>query len=250
MLAALRDLLVDPDSYFDRRADALNGIQGFAVAVAVTVLLTVVVSAALFGLSQQMTGTTTIDNPDRPPEAFCSEDAPPMPTTNSSGGDVTDGCELPAEVERNVGELFWQYASGQIPLIAVGVGMAWFGVGVALYVLARLAGGGGSFGQTLAVTAYGMVPMLLAGVVGAALLVWFAAGADLGTGDPERLLTQFRGLTTGVSGLTLTGVQLAGVAWQTYVWTYGLVHTHDLPARAAGAAAGSVGAVLALITLV
>ncbi|WP_123538979.1 Yip1 family protein [Halosimplex salinum] len=245
MFAALRALLFDPDSYFERRASALDGVRGFVVAAVVAVLLTVVVGAALFGLSEQMTGTTTIDNPDRPPEVFC-EDGGAMPSTNGSGPDATDRCDLPAEVDRDVGELFWQAASGQLPLLFVGVGIVWFGVGIALYVAAKLANGRGSFSETLAVTAYGTVPSLLTAVAGAGLLVWFAANADLGTGDTERLAAQFRQLTVGVSGLALTGVQLVGVVWQVYVWTYGLVHAHDLPARAAGAAAGSVGALLAL----
>lgn len=250
MRSALRDLLIEPDSFFDRRADTLSGVEGFAVAAVVTVVLTALLAGALFGISQQLTGTTMVDNPDRPPEAFCEDDGVAMPSMNTSGVNVSEGCDQPAQVERNVGELFWQAASGQVLPIGIGIFVVWFGVGIALHVAAKLADGRGSFGETLAVTAYGMVPTLVAAAVGSVLLVWLAAEADLGAGDPERLVAQFRQFTSGASGLALTGVQLGGVAWQTYVWTYGLAHAHDLSTRGAGVAAGCVGAVMALITLV
>lgn len=242
MLAALRTLLTDPDSFFADRAETLGVAEGLGTALLVSFLLTLVVGAGLFGLAQQLDGTVVVDNPDRPPEPYCetfNESAPGF------DGNST-GCTAPKTVERDVGTLFWRAASGELPVLFVGVLVVWLGLALALYVAATLAGGRGSAGATAAVAAYGMVPSVLSALVAAALLVALAVRADLTVTSPESFLASVRGLVSGASGAALAAVQVGGVAWQVYVWTFGLAHVHDVPVRRAGGVAGLVGALLAL----
>jgi hypothetical protein len=82
--------------------------------------------------------------------------------------------------------------------------------------------------------------------VGGAALVAFAARADL-SGDPEALLGTVESIGRGLSGLTLLGIQIAGAAWQAYVWTAGLRVVHGISRVAAGAIAVLVATVPVLL---
>lgn len=241
MIAALRQLLFDPDAFFARRDDLPSGPVGLAVAFGVSTLVTTVLGLALFGIAGQLTGTVTVDNPAHAPEWACD---------GGSGAEFTPtGCDAPATIERRLGDIFWEAASDQLVPLLVGLVVVWAGLSVALWVAATLAGGRGSLGETAGVAASGMVPTVATAAVAGGLLVWFATGADLSASDPQQVLATFRALTTGLRGLALTGVQLLGAAWQAYVWAYGLVHTHDLPTDRAGVAAGAVALLLAAGTL-
>jgi len=243
MLAALQTLLFAPSAYFERHGARLDGLTGFAIALGVALVLTLVIGASLYGLSAQMTGTTTINNPDRPSDAFCSS-APTMLNETDLG------CDEPETVERDTGALFWSYASGQLPVLFVGMVFVWAGLVVGLHVATLLVGrASGSVGATASVAAHGLLASVLPTAVGGVLFVFFAGQADLGASEPAQFLAQFRTLTRGISGLALGGIQLTGLAWQWYVWQAGLARAHDLSKTAAGVAAGGVGVVLGLLAL-
>jgi hypothetical protein len=247
--AAIWTLLTDPDTFFDRRAGTLTGPGALAVTFVVALALTTVVGAGLFGFSQQLTGTVTMDNPDKPPEWVCDQHN----DTDSATGSFNDtypGCDEPDRIQRQVGDLVWQYASGQLFSIFLGVFVLWLFLGVFLYLMAVFSGGQGRAGATFSVTAYGLAPTVVAALAGMVVLIWSASQQPLDANSADALVQQVGVLQTGISGLSSTGIQLFGTVWQAYIWTYGLVHVHDLTRKRAAIAAGIPAALFALLALV
>lgn len=236
----LRALLFTPWTFFERRAEDLRLGGGAVLFAGVWVALLVVLAGALWVLTDQMTGTVTVDNPDRPPEWACGGSFEEMTVTPS-------GCGEPATVTRHVGDLLWQEVSGILPvLFVVGLALSVVIAG-ALHVGALIAGGDGRFGATFEVAAWGMVPTLLTGTVGATLLIAFALTTDLSMGNPDQVVAQLRQLQGGAFGLGATVLGLVGAVWQAYVWAGGLLAVHDLERVAAGAVAALVSLGLFLL---
>ena len=240
MPSTVRTFLLRPRAFFDRRADRLSGFEGAVVAAVLSVLLTGVLAVALRLFADQFTGTTTVDNPAYPGDVLCED---------GGVGEMTAyGCEEPPTVSREMSSLLWEEAAGALPAVFVGLLVLWVGLAVALYVGARVAGGSGGFGETLAVTAWGLVPTLLVAVLAGATLVTLAAQADLSASSPEALLAEVRGFQSGVSGLTFLLWQIGGAAWQAVVWAGGLRVVHEIRRRRAVVVAVLVAVVPVLLS--
>jgi len=219
MPSSVTTFLLRPRQFFDRRADRLDGVEGGVLAVVLSLIFTVLLAVVLRLFATQFTGTTTVDNPAYPGDTFCE---------NGVGGTTPMGCDVSPTVTREISALVWEQATQVLPGLFVGLLILWFLLGVALYVAALVAGGSGDFGETLAVTAWGLIPTVAVGVVAGAALVGFAATADLSGSSPQALLAQVRGFQAGVSGLTFLAIQIAGAAWQAIVWAGGLRVVHGL----------------------
>lgn len=235
MPSTVTTFLLRPRQFFDRRADRLSGVEGGVLAAVIALLTTLSLAVALNLFTRQFTGTTQVDNPAYPGETFCED--------GGVAGMTPMGCDEPPTVTRELSALLWEEAAGVIPGVFVGLLIVWLLLAVALYIGALIAGGSGDFGETLAVTAWGLVPTLVVSVLAGAALVGFAARADLSASSPEVLLSQVRTLQSGVSGLTFLLIQIAGAAWQAVVWAGGLRVVHELNRFAAVA----VSVVVALI---
>lgn len=231
--------LLRPREFFERRADRLDGVEGGVLAVVLSLILTVVLAVILRLFAMQFTGTTNVDNPAYPGDTFCEDGV---------GGMTPMGCDVPATVTRDISALVWEQATQVLPGLFIGLLILWFVLGVVLYVAALVAGGSGDFGETLAVTAWGLIPTVVVGVVAGAALVGFAAMADLSGSSPEALLAQVRDFQVGVSGLTFLLIQVAGAAWQAVVWAGGLRVVHGLSRFAAVAVSVVVAIVPVLLT--
>lgn len=237
----LKALLVEPWTFFRRRNGDLDGIRGVVVGAAASFGLVTVLGVALWFLSRQFSGTVTMDNPARPADTFCNgtqfENTTPA------------GCSEPARIDREMGSLVWERASELLPWLFFGALVVFFLSAVGLYAGSWLAEGDGSFGATLEVTAWGMIPSVVGTVVAGVVLVGFASQMDLSADDPEQVLQQFRAIQRGVSGLTLGAVQLLTATWQAYVWAGGLFAVQDLHKKTAGGIAAFVSLVPLLFTL-
>jgi hypothetical protein len=220
MPSTIRTYLLRPGAFFEQRRDELGGARGAALALGAAVALTAVAGLALRLFTAQFTGTTEIDNPARPPDQFCADDG--------VGGITASGCDEPATKTVEIGSLVWEQAAEILPALLVGLVIVWFGLAVALYVGAKIAGGSGGFGETLEVTGWGLLPSVVGAVVGGAALVGFTARADLGASSPQLLLEQAQTLQTGLSGLTFLAIQVGTAAWQAYVWAGGLRVVHGI----------------------
>ena len=238
MPSTITEFTLHPSGFFERRADRLNGFVGTFVAVVTALSTTLVLAAVLWSFSQQFDGTTTVDNPAYPGDQFCGDEFQSM---------TPSGCSEPATRTVEVRSLLWDQVAEVLPVAFVGLLVFWLLLAAALHVGALLGGGDGRFGQTLALAAWGLVPAAAAAVVGGAALVFFAARADLSTGNPETLLKEVQTLSTGLSGAVMLSIQLGGAAWQAYLWTAGLRVVHGLSRAAAVAVAGLTAAAPVLL---
>lgn len=229
---APRTPLLHPDRYFADRE------PGVGRTLAVVALVTVGSMAGVYAIgwvfADRIDGTVTMDNPERPPEAFCDA---------STFED--DGCDQPREVERNIDEILSDAVGGIAGQLLWAMPLVWLLVGLLVHAGSWLAGGEGSAGRSFAVTAWGLVPSLAALAVGVAVLaVTFDPVTVTPADEPavlqDRIMAQFGALRTAgaVLGLVTT-------AWGAVVWRFGLERWRGL----SGAAATAVATVVALLVL-
>jgi hypothetical protein len=233
------DPFVRPGEFFERHPwDRLLG------GAAVVVLVLALVGAAGFTamgwvLADEMTGTSTVDNPEHTPEWVCEQ---------HGDGAFGDGCDEPETIEVDNGELLWEAwtDSGYAGYVFLAMLFGWPLAAAALHATSRFAGGEGSFGRTLAVAGWGMAPLVFEVLLSVGLWWYQVRTAELAS-DPEVLIRQIEGIEPLVGGAVLT---VAVGLWQWYVWAHGLERARGLSREAAAAAAGAVAAVWILFGLV
>jgi len=240
MPSSVRTLLVRPSAFFEQRTDRLNGVRGAIVAAVLSVSLTAVLAVSLRLFAQQFTGSTTVDNPAYPGDVFCEGES--FSTLTPSG------CDEPPTVTRDISALLWEVVVEFFPWVVVGLPLLWLLLAAGLHAGAWLDGGTGRFGETMAVTAWGLVPMLVAATLSGAALVAFATQADLAGSSTEPLLAGVREIQSGVFGLVFLSLRLGGAAWQAAVWAGGLRVVHDINRRSAAVIAVVVAGISFLLS--
>ena len=230
----LSDALLRPNRFFEERSPRPRLASAFAV-----VLVVALASTALFGfvgwtMTQRMTGTTQIDNPNRPSDTFCNDDF-----FTDGAGNLSEECDRPKQKTVVIGDLVWKEFQEKIPLVFLGVLVAWPFTAIGLHVASAVAGGEGSFSNTLSVAGWGMLPSLVQMLVGIGLFYLALRGADLSGSDPQVLLDQLQSLVATARGGSVF-VALLGTAWQWVLWTYGLKHARRLSTGAAAVSAGAI----------
>lgn len=131
---------------------------------------------------------------------------------------------LPGEV----GASLWSGVVASLPLQFFGLLAVTLGLSVVLYFGAKLSRGSAGFGATVEMTAWGLLPMMVAVFVGGLVFLGFAGQADLSVETADQLTTAIAPIQSGLSGLTLLAVFLAGAAWEAYIWAGGLRTVHRL----------------------
>lgn len=186
-------------------------------------------------------GTLRVDNPARPPEAFCDED-------DGVFADEPD-CDEPKQIERNVDALIWE-AMGEF----AGPSFIVYPLGL-LVVTLLLHGGAGLYGTeqgwfpTFAVAAWGLAPAVLGVAVALVALaltvdpVTVAPGDDVGAAL-QPLEAQFRAVEPYRAVVTA-----ATAAWGGYIWRAGLAEQQGLPSTEATLVAGIVAVLHAAVGL-
>lgn len=231
------DPLVRPGGFFERHP--WNRLLGGAAAVVLVLALVSAIGFTAMGwvLADEMTGTSTVDNPEHTPEWVCEQH-----------GSSFSGCDEPETIEVENGELLWEgwTGSGSAGYVFLAMLLGWPLVAAALHAASWFAGGEGSFGRTLAVAGWGMAPTVLEVVLAVALWWYQVRTAELAS-DPEVLVRQIEGIEPLFGGTVLT---VAFGLWQWYVWTHGLERGRGLSREAAAVAAGAVAAVWILSGLV
>ncbi|WP_132057000.1 Yip1 family protein [Halorussus amylolyticus] len=237
------DALLRPDDFFADRTPGLSLGRAAVVVLLVAVVITTSVGAFGWLFSERLTATTEIPNENRPPDWVCDGEA----DTEAEEMQQAD-CDEPKQQTVVVGDLVWDAFSEILPLVFVGMLFGWPLYAVALHVASAAFGGTGSFADTLAVAAWGMVPSAVVAVVGLGLLYTGLGGIDLATSNPERLASQIESMSQRAQGDTAL-LSLVGACWQGYVWSFGLKHARDLPTGAAAFAGGGVAFVVFLFGL-
>ncbi|MGA9400321.1 Yip1 family protein [Haladaptatus sp.] len=232
----LSDALFHPDTLFEERTPRPSLGSAFAVVLVVALFSTAIFGVIGWSLSQRMTGTTQIDNPDRPADVFCNDEF-------YQDNPVSDGCAQPKTKTVVVGDLLWKEFQKKVPLVFVGILVGWPLTAVGLHITSALFDGEGSFSNTLAVAGWGMLPSLVQALVGLGLFYIALRHADLSGSNVELLTDQLQSLISKARGGTLL-VSALGALWQGVVWTYGLKHARRLQTGEAAAAAGIIAVLL------
>lgn len=136
--------------------------------------------------------TTEVNNPNRPPDWACEE------RTCSVAG--FPGCDRPKKVP--LGDGMWDAVGKALLLVFIAPFFVWFVSAVALHVLSAFGDGEGSFGNTVSITAWGMLPSLLQTVVGFGFLYLTLRNVKFG-GNPEAVVEQLRLLVSKIRGGSL-----------------------------------------------
>jgi hypothetical protein len=221
----MKAFLLDPEAWFRRRAGDLNGARALAIALLVALVLTVQVGGFVWFLSEQMTGTITRDNPDRPPDWACENDSE---SPFSSMNVTMAGCSEPRQETVEIGTLVWRAASDVLAWIFVGMIFLWLVGGVAIHLLVGGLGSQGSVGQTLEVLAWcGVVELVVVGISTVPLAL-SVQGLTLSGSDPAAIQSTLQSLGAGPLGTLSTVIGVAGVLWQSYLLFAGLVAVHDV----------------------
>lgn len=224
--------LLFPDDFFAERKPQLA--RAFAVVFVVAIVTTAVVGAFGWVLSERITATTEVDNDARPPDWVCNSE------TDSEAADMMqEECDEPKTKTVEVGDLVWDAFNDNLPFVFLATFFVWGLYAVGLHIVSGMAGGEGSFLDTLAVTGWGMAPSAIQVLVGVGLLYISLGGIDLSGSNPELLVEQVRSLTERAQGQTMV-LSLLAAAWQGYVWTFGVKHARNLPTGAAASSGGTV----------
>ncbi|WP_128477543.1 Yip1 family protein [Halorussus pelagicus] len=237
------DALLRPDDFFAERAPELSLGRAAAVVLVVALVTTLAVGAFGWTLGQQLTATTEIPNEERPPDWICENEA-----DSDAEEMIQEDCDEPKQKTVVVGDLLWDTFSEFLPLVFVSGLVVWPLTAVGLHVASAMVGGQGSFTDTLAVTAWGMIPSAIQVIVGVAFLYAAFGSIDLAASNPEALAPQIQSMVERARGDTVL-LSLAGAVWQGYVWSFGLKHTRDLSTGGAAFAGGGVALVVFLLGL-
>ncbi|WP_161972929.1 Yip1 family protein [Halostella pelagica] len=225
-----RTPLLRPDRYFDGRQISLA--RGIAVVLLVTVGLTAGVYSLGFIVTENIDGTVTVDNPDRPPENFCDG-------TFESANSNAD-CDEPATVDKDIDVFLWKAVGSVAGQMIVGVPVLWLFVGLLLYAGSWLFDGDGPRSNAWVVAAWGLVPSV---VSFAAVLVVLSLTFDPVTVTAGTDPTVFRDDVIGELGVlhTVGAVfGLLGTLWGAVIWRFGLEDGRNLSGTGASIVAGAV----------
>ncbi|WP_440989287.1 YIP1 family protein [Haloarchaeobius baliensis] len=239
VLTALRQFLLDPRAFFEEHGTASTlpvaalAVVGLAIALAVGVTI-------LGGiLAGAVDGTVMVDNPDRPPG----------PTCEVFGNDTpgVEGCDEPAEIERDAGSLVREAANGFLGTVIFAPFLLWLAGGITVYLGGLLVGGDTSLAGSFSVAGWAAVPefgRLVAGLVALQLALGDATITNLESA-PEAVRTAIAPIEPYLAvAAVLTAV------WQLHILSAGLSVEADVDRLAAAVVTGIPLSLLVLTTLV
>lgn len=230
-----RTPLFRPDQYFAVRQTSI----GRALAVVAIVTVAFVASGVAIGwiFTLRIDGTVLVDNPARPPAAFCTGDT----GVNMLGEmNMSSGCDQPKQIERNIDPVFWSAFIDMLWQFVWALPLGWLIIGLLLHIGSWLAGGEGGVGRSFVVAAWGMAPTLVAIIP---LLVVLAVTLEPVTVTPTTQATVLKEQLLGQLGIARIVGTLAGVVmavWGGIIWGYGLLHARNLSAAGATVVAGLI----------
>ena len=126
----------------------------------------------------------------------------------------------------------------------VGLFVVWIVTGAVMHLVVTFSTGGGSYVETLGVTGYGMLPVILQTILGVGFVYMSLRNVHL-SGGPEAVAAQLQRVFQG-GGPIRELTNWAFIAWQVAIWTFGLERVHDVSRGRAVLAASIVGVALGL----
>ncbi|MFC4408578.1 YIP1 family protein [Haloarchaeobius iranensis] len=238
-LHPIRQFLVEPRAFFEEHGTASTlpvaalAVVGLAIALAVGVT---VMSGMLAGAVQ---GTVMVDNPDRPPQGICGAFENDSP--------VTEGCDEPAEIERDAGAIVREAANEFVGTVVLAPFLLWLAGGLTVYLGGLLVGGDTSLPGSFSVAGWAAVPEFARLVAGLAILQF--ALADVTITNLESAPAAVRAAIAPVEPLVALA-SLLTAAWQLSILSAGLAVEADISRGAAAVVTGIPLGLLVLATLV
>jgi hypothetical protein len=237
-LHPVRQFLLDPRAFFEEHGTASTLPFAALVVVALAIALAVGVTIVAGILAGAVQGTVMVDNPDRPPEPTCEafdDDTPGV-----------DGCDQPAEVERDAGSLVREAANELVGTVIFAPFLLWLAGGVTVYLGGLLVGGDTGLSGSFSVAGWAAVPEFARLVAGLAILQF--ALADVTITDLESAPAAVRTAIAPVEPF-IALASLLTAAWQLSVLSAGLSVEADISRGAAAVVTGVPLAILVLATL-
>lgn len=238
----LMALLFDPATFFDRRSPrrSLGSASGVVLAIALLTTTGVAAVGWQFATSIDATVTETVMEPwpAETCESFQEMNHTPEPCT----------IDEPRTREVDVGAEIWQMLVGKLPLVFFGTLLGWVLIAAGLHVVSVMFDGEGSFGATLSVAGWAMVPQVVQLAVGLASASLLIHGTTFSS-DPAALADQLERLASGSAGLAAAVATVVVTVWQAYIWAYGLRRARNLRLGDAAVTAGVVGTLWLLFAL-
>lgn len=234
-LAALRQLLFDPASFFEEHPPSQSIGPAVGVVLATASVVTLGIGATVRIITAQIDATRTETVAEPWPDSRCNafEKGHPLGTPRN--------CEIEEPITRevDVGAEVWEGFVGELPGLFVNVIVGWVLLAVVLHVLSAFFGGEGSFLGTLAVTGWASILDTVPVVIGIVTVFVVLLNTSF-TSDPDVLAEQFQQLASPIAGGIGLLVSAIVITWQAYIWTRGLQNARRLPSEEASATAGIV----------
>ncbi|MFC5970717.1 Yip1 family protein [Halomarina salina] len=216
-----------PDSYFERHAPGLNLARAAAVALLVALVATATIGLFGYALAEQAgDATVTVDNENRPPDWVCEDDT--FGTTSLS----RDGCDEPRTRQVQASSLVWDAVAGQIPFVFFASLAGWLVAGVAMHGLTALAGGEGSFTDSLAVAGWAQAATIPQFLVLAVVFLSFASSFDATAGEAA-LRSQVANFQSDLQNPLVLLAGALTTVWQGWVYYHGMYHARNVSRDAA-----------------
>lgn len=234
-----------PSRYFEERAPGLSLGRALVVVLLVAVVVTAAVGVVGNALAASTEGTVT----ETTMEPWSDEQCESFEQMNTTHTPEPCAIDEPRTRERPVADVV-RNAMGQVlPFVFAAVPVAWLLTAVGLHVVSAFAGGRGSFTETLAVAAWGMVPTAASALVVTGVMYWDFRHTTIRASSPEAFQRQAEAFLASQPDLLFAAVNLLAVAWAAYVHFHGMRHARDLSRDDAAVTAGVVAVVTLLLTL-
>lgn len=227
-MAGPRTPLLRPDRYFAGHDDSPPLSHAALAVLAVAVATAVGAAVIIDQLAATLDVLITVDNPAYPGEAICE---------NSAFEDTPSGCDQSPTVQRELGALVAQEFSWFPPVSFVLVPVWWLFQAGVLHAASAVVGGEGSFGETLVVAGWGMVPSILR-ILGVTAFIVISVQSLTVPANPDGAVDALRAALSGLQPMAL-GLATVIAVWAGAIRTYGLADARSLHLRTA---AGVVGA--------
>jgi hypothetical protein len=227
--------LLHPNRFFAERQRHVGRIAAVFGLVVLTSL------GAVYGVGYlfvtHIDGTVLVDNPERPPEMFCDSDPESMPFDE-------EDCDAPRQVERDVDTIIWDVIGELAGQMIAGILILVGGLTVVVHAGSWLAGGTNGVAASLAVTVWGLAPIVF--VVPLSMVALWVVLDPVTVSAAQDPSSAFAGLERQLRANQWVGTVSTVVSgvWSAAIWRYGLEHEREVSGAAATAIAGTVAMVV------
>lgn len=122
--------------------------------------------------------------------------------------------------------------------------VGWLVVGAVLVAITIYFGGEGNASDTVKVAGWGFVPSVVGSLVGLGVMVYVLSGTEP-SGIEEAVNMQMEA-NEAVESAEMRALRYTLVAWQGYLWTFGVSHVRNVKLRSAAVAGGAAAALVVL----